>query len=55
MIQRWEEEPIAVARKMSLRDVRFWDERMNLISHVQPVICRSLDHDITIRIQTHST
>ena len=47
-IRRYKKELIAVARKMGLRYVRFQDKRMKLISHVQPVICRSLDHYITI-------
>ena len=33
---------------MGLRHVRFEDKRMEIISHMQTVIYRSLDHDITI-------
>ena len=32
---------------MGLRHVRFGDKRMMLMRYMQPVICRSLDHDIT--------
>ena len=33
---------------MGLRHIRFKDEMMKLIGHMQPVICRPFDHDITI-------
>ena len=50
-MKHYKEELIAVARKMRPRHVRFWDERIKLISHVQSMICKSLDHDITWDLQ----
>ena len=47
MIRQYKEELIAVARRMRMRHIKFWEKWMKIISHVQPVICKFFDYNIT--------